>query len=1145
MQVLNFCSDERLVGDPVDVLTGSNLDRVDDFRLAGPPHFEWIRRYDSRATSRIRGLGPGFIHGLDHVLLFDLDGIQYQSGDGSLVSLPFLEQDGSSASSSGCVLTRHSPDEFVLLTPNGDVLGFKLIHEGTFAPVAWIRTSQFCGDFIYGKTGQLVEFRRNDGLCLFLDYEIDRLVSVCLPSETHGASRTLVRYVYDDRGRLQSVEDEDGARQRYEYDEHDRVVLKTDRRRYKFLYEYDGEGRCIRSRGQDGVLEVRLEYYPAERFTRVTLADGGVWQYFADEHLNLKLIVDPKGGTRRFEYDAENRMICRVDASGNRQDVYLDTSAAHANPRMTRPQTGETPLEWEFGGLLPLPAGNQADLAPAWLPPFAYDVLRMSERSHTERRVKRNIQGFALHEVDCEGHERYWTRDGEGNILTYTDRDGHTSVAKYSSWNHLVQEIDPCGGITTFEYLATERVSSVRGPGGAETRYVYDLTGNLVEVHRHGRLRERYINDPAGNLVEKKDRSDKTLIRLEIGPNNQKRSRILASGDRQSFEYDAAGLCSEVSGLAGKLSFEHDSAGRRLRDERDGIGVRHEFSGDFLARTTILDRFTVTYEHSRDGVIVTDPTGRRHSIRSDSATGVAERRFGNGVVEYLRYGIRGECLAKIGIGVHQKLIWNRRYSYSPEGDLHSSESDACGRRDYRYDSNHRLVEVKSEDGSRQQYSYDAAGNLTLAPEMKLDFGSGNRIRSTESEHFDFSERDHICLRETFQGETRYTYDSRDLLSSAKGPGFSYHALHDPFGRRTKKTVNGRTWKFFWDRDRLSAEIFPEGKVRIYVYVDDKALVPLLFVDYSSIDASSGTCYYPITDHLGCVTDVLDDLGNFVWSGHPAPFGDVRVVLSEDFHQPLRWPGHYYDEEIGLHDNRFRTYDPRLGRYLQSDPLGLAGGPNLYAYAENNPLRFVDRVGLASNHCPLKDKDDDETPEDGPDKELTTYQRHLGDCEAAKSTAHPAKLTELHGEIDAATFVKDNYPGYEMALGYQPGRGFDQVWVKTDNEGKEHILIVEAKGRHATTDEPAELGTTKHMGEQMSPKWTQENAKRLQNDPETADLGTSILNGMEKGPPPHVTGIVVTGGSRIGDNTVKPKITHDEMDYSSPSTSISTTGPNKL
>jgi len=67
-----------------------------------------------------------------------------------------------------------------------------------------------------------------------------------------------------------------------------------------------------------------------------------------------------------------------------------------------------------------------------------------------------------------------------------------------------------------------------------------------------------------------------------------------------------------------------------------------------------------------------------------------------------------------------------------------------------------------------------------------------------------------------------------------------------------------------------------------------------------------------------------------------------------YEMPLRFPGQYFDKETNLHYNYYRDYDPAIGRFPQSDPIGLLGGLNTYLYVSADPLRWVDPKGLAQD-----------------------------------------------------------------------------------------------------------------------------------------------------------------------------------------------------
>ncbi|WP_157672192.1 RHS repeat domain-containing protein [Cellvibrio sp. PSBB006] len=130
--------------------------------------------------------------------------------------------------------------------------------------------------------------------------------------------------------------------------------------------------------------------------------------------------------------------------------------------------------------------------------------------------------------------------------------------------------------------------------------------------------------------------------------------------------------------------------------------------------------------------------------------------------------------------------------------------------------------------------------------------------------------------------------------------------------------------------------------RKYIYFNNQ---PVAFI-------ANSTIYYIHTDHLNTPQVVTDQNQQVVWMGDYQPFGKLADTTSQTNSIELysRFPGQYFDSEAGLYYNYFRDYDPSIGRYIQSDPIGLEGGINTYAYVNANPLIYADPEGLTPAHA---------------------------------------------------------------------------------------------------------------------------------------------------------------------------------------------------
>ncbi|RLA42044.1 MAG: hypothetical protein DRR42_24005 [Gammaproteobacteria bacterium] len=214
----------------------------------------------------------------------------------------------------------------------------------------------------------------------------------------------------------------------------------------------------------------------------------------------------------------------------------------------------------------------------------------------------------------------------------------------------------------------------------------------------------------------------------------------------------------------------------------------------------------------------------------------------------------------------------------------------------------------------------------------------------------------------------------------------------------------------------------------------------MFIDYQSIssEADSKEVYFVFSDQIGtpslienrdcsmsCVIDI-NPFGN-------CSIGESEVTLN------LRFPGHYYDHEICLFYNRFRYYDAGLGRYLQSDPWGIGGGSNLYAYG-TNPLDRVDVRGLGEEHCKKLEAELDQESTEVIEIEFANlaYSSAEDAAIAAMQRANPVSVGENleHGgwiskNADGFFVINPHAVGTDVALENMPGPGLNGVvWWHT-------------------------------------------------------------------------------------------------------------------
>ncbi|WP_165456787.1 RHS repeat domain-containing protein [Aquabacterium lacunae] len=541
-------------------------------------------------------------------------------------------------------------------------------------------------------------------------------------------------------------------------------------------------------------------------------------------------------------------------------------------------------------------------------------------------------------------------------------------LAQYDKLGRLLRQDDQVG-YTQFRY---DEFSTVAGSENYGKGRLTRVTEYVFGKGAQSQVLMRY--DPLGRLLSR-CQTQSTAPSTCVQPNTAQ----LTAGDAITYTWGGA----TEGARAGRLKTITYPSGRRVVLARDSFG---RVSGVSLlnpgASSTVPVLSSITYRtlgvetatHAVTGWVFGANSGQRYVRDYDDAGRIVTYTLGRGQTAQSLYGLHSLSYDEAG-----RIQAIDRYT----GTWSTAVFD--------HDDQNRLVGHALDGMPLFAYSYDANGNrltrqainaqtsYTVAPDS-------NRIQTVQlpgqtsaqavvhDPHGNITQDPGAPV-----GAVRFIYDQRTTLpfprmAQTQGPGGLYTYQYNHFGNRIRKTgssftnaqgvtvtpapeVGGTDTYYYHDEaGHLLAEVDAVTRKvkREYIWLDD---IPVAIVAGANpeqpIDSfNAPTVYYVHADHLNTPRLVTDAAKVSRWNWSPlandafgstmpidAPRGQVRFVMN------LRMPGQYFDRETGTYFNHYRQYNPATGRYLQSDPIGLEGGLNTYAYVGGNPLSYVDANGL--------------------------------------------------------------------------------------------------------------------------------------------------------------------------------------------------------
>lgn len=722
---------------------------------------------------------------------------------------------------------------------------------------------------------------------------------------------------------------------------------------------YDKDGGVTRTRDANGII-TDYAYAPrgwlTQRIVRAN-ADGSASPQDAVTTIeynavgNVSKITDPDGVYASYTYDNAHRLTDITDALGNYIHYTLDAAGDR-----TREDT------YDSTGTL----------------------RRTLSRTY-------NTLGQLTQQLDAQGRATLFAYDVNGNVTDVTDPLGTVTHSDYDGLNRLVSAIQDFQGAntatqnttTSYTYDSLDQLTQVTDPDGLVTTYTIDSLGNTTAQASPDTGTAISTYDAAGNRISGADARG-VVTNYSYDALNRLTSVSYPSDAtlNVSYTYDEPDSTTGCGGSypLGRLTRITDSSGSTTfcYDLRGNVVSKRQVIGGATYTTlygyTLGDRLaSLTYPSGAQVLYGRDGDGRITSVDVKPTPGGATTGIISGI-GYLPFGpataytfaTGGQVLAK----TYDQNYWltdvtsnalNLHFTRDADGNI-TALGDAPGANPaselYSDDPLQRLTQfMATADGTGQSYTYDKTGDRlskTILGGSSVTYGylSGtHRLGSIGSEVRSYDAAGNTTAANDPTGmPLSFTYDARGRMTQVQLAGTPVAAYQlDGLGERVQKTATFPTSDsrgfVYGSVGQLLGE-YSASNQREYVYADGVLVAAL-------DNPSAGfVVSYIHTDGLGTPRAVTVPAGTTIWRWdyQGNAFGEQLANQDPDsdgtpFILNLRFPGQYWDAETGLAYNVHRTYDASVGRYLESDPLGLNAGVSTYSYAFNSALLQSDPMGL--------------------------------------------------------------------------------------------------------------------------------------------------------------------------------------------------------